>query len=63
MTNIPVISAVTAQTILFEVGPGLSRFRNASALASWLGLCPEKQISGGKVLYTRKRQVRTVSPL
>ena len=25
-----------------------SRFRNASAFASWLGLCPEKQISGGK---------------
>jgi transposase len=49
---------VTAQTILCEVGPDLSRFRNASAFASWLGLCPEKQISGGKVLYTRTRQVR-----
>jgi transposase len=49
---------VTAQTILCEVGTDLSRFRNASAFASWLGLCPEKQISGGKVLYTRTRQVR-----
>ena len=58
LTNVPGISAVTAQTILCEVGTDLSRFRNASAFASWLGLCPEKQISGGKVLYTRTRQVR-----
>jgi transposase len=42
-------SAVTAHTILCEIGPNLSAFRNASAFASWLGLCPEKQISGGKV--------------
>ena len=38
LTNVPGISAVTAQTILCEVGPDLSRFRNASAFASWLGL-------------------------
>src|SRR5262245_16859396 len=25
---------------------------------SWLGLCPERQISGGKVLYTKSRRVR-----
>ena len=50
--------AVTAQTILCGVGTDLSRFRNASAFASWLGSCPEKQISAGKVLYTRTRQVR-----
>lgn len=41
-----------------EVGPDLSRFRNASAFASWLGLCPEKQVSGGKVLSTRSRKVK-----
>jgi transposase len=52
------ISAVTAHTILSEVGTDFSRFRNASAFASWLGLCPEKQISGGKILYTRTRPVR-----
>jgi transposase len=58
LTNVPGISAVTAHTILCEVGTDLSRFRNASAFASWLGLCPEKQISGGKILYTRTRPVR-----
>jgi transposase len=40
------------------MGTDVSRFRNASAFASWLGLCPEKQVSGGKVLYTKTRPVK-----
>lgn len=55
LTNVPGVSATTAQTILCEVGTDVSRFRNASAFASWLGLCPEKNISGGKVLFTSLR--------
>lgn len=58
LTNVPGISALTAYTILMEVGPDVSRFRNPSAFASWLGLCPEKQVSGGKVLYSRSRKVK-----
>jgi transposase len=58
LTDIPGISANTAQTILSEVGPNVSRFRNASAFASWLGLSPEKQISGGKTLRTKTRKVK-----
>ncbi len=49
---------ITAHTILMEVGPDVSRFRNASAFASWLGLCPERQVSGGKILSTRSRKVK-----
>ena len=59
LTNVPGISAMTSQTILCEVGTDVSRFRNASAFASWLGLCPEKKISGGKVLFTKSRRVRS----
>ena len=59
LTNVPGVSATTAQTILCEVGTDVSRFRNASAFASWLGLCPEKNISGGKVLFTKSRHVRS----
>ncbi|MGA8088881.1 MAG: IS110 family transposase [Terracidiphilus sp.] len=58
LTDVPGISTLTAHTILMEVGADVSRFRNASAFASWLGLCPEKQVSGGKVLYTRTRKVK-----
>jgi len=58
LTDIPGINAVTAHTIISEIGTDVSRFRNASAFASWLGLCPEKQVSGGKVLYTKTRPVK-----
>ena len=58
LTNVPGISAVTAHTILCEIGSDVSQFRNASAFASWLGLCPERQVTGGKVLFTKSRRVR-----
>jgi transposase len=58
LTYVPGISTLTAHTLLMEIGTDISRFRNASAFASWLGLCPDKQVSGGKVLYTRTRKVK-----
>lgn len=58
LTDVPGISAITAHTVLMEIGPDLSRFRNASAFVSWLGLCPDKKVSGGKVLYTGSRKVK-----
>jgi len=58
LTDIPGVSAATAQVILTEIGTDVSRFRNASAFASWLGLCPEKRVSGGKVLSCKTRQVK-----
>jgi transposase len=58
LTDIPGISVVTAQTIIGEIGTDVARFPNASAFASWLGLCPERAISGGKVLFTRTRKVK-----
>jgi transposase len=58
LTDIPGVSAATAQVIPTEIGTDVSRFRNASAFASWLGLCPEKRVSGGKVLSCKTRQVK-----
>ena len=58
LTDVPGVSTLTAHTILMEVGTDVSRFRNASAFASWLGLCPEQRVSGGKLLYTRTRKVK-----
>lgn len=63
LTDVPGISTITAYTLLIEIGPNVSRFRNASAFASWLGLCPEKQVSGGKVLYTKTRKVKNRAAL
>jgi transposase len=58
LTDIPGVSAATAQVILTEIGTDVSRFRHASAFASWLGLCPEKRVSGGKVLSSKTRKVK-----
>ena len=57
LTQIPGVNARTANTVLAEVGPDISRFANASAFASWLGLCPDNRISGGKVLKRGTRHV------
>jgi len=52
------LHAATAQAVLTEIGTDVSRLRNAFAFASWLGLCPEKRVSGGKVLSCKTRQVK-----
>jgi transposase len=43
--------------LLSEVGFDLSRFPNAKAFSSWLGLCPDNKISGGRLLSSRTRHV------
>jgi transposase len=63
LTDIPGVSTLTAQMVLTEIGPDVSRFRNASAFASWLGLCPEKRVSGGKVLSCKTRKVKSWAAL
>jgi transposase len=57
LTAVPGISVLTAHTILAEIGPDLSKFRSTSAFASWLGLCPHNDISGGKILNAKTRRV------
>lgn len=58
LTRIDGIEAMTAQTILSECGPDLSQFPTARHFASWLGLCPNNQITGGKVQKRRSRSVK-----
>src|SRR5260370_28932529 len=56
LTDIPGVSAATAQVILTEIGTDVSRFRNASAFPSWLALCPEKRTTAGKGLSCKTHQ-------
>ena len=53
LTQVPGIDSLTAQRLLTEIGPDLSAFPNVAAFASWLRLCPDKRVSGGKVLSSR----------
>jgi len=63
LTEIPGINALTAHVLFAEIGPDLSRFANASAFVSWLGLCPDNRISGGKILSVRTRAVKNRAAL
>jgi hypothetical protein len=58
LTQIPGVNTLTAHTLLAKIGPDVSRFANASAFSSWLGLCPDNRISGGKVLSVQTRIVK-----
>ena len=58
LTKIPGINVLTTQTLLAEIGPDFSRFAKGPALTSWLGLCPDNRVSGGKVLSVRTRKVK-----
>ena len=58
LTQIPGIRVGIAQTLFGEIGPDFTKFRSASAFASWMGLCPDNEISGGKVLWVGTRKVK-----
>jgi transposase len=58
LTRINGISEATAQLILSELGPKLvTTWPSEAQFASWLGLCPNNEISGGKVLRRGTRKV------
>ena len=58
LTTIPGVGVLHVQAVIAEVGPELSKFRSAGAFSSWLGLCPDNDISGGKILWTGTRRVK-----
>jgi transposase len=57
LTGIEGIGVLTGLILLTEVGPNVSRFHSEKHFCSWLGLCPDNRISGGKVLNSRTRRV------
>jgi transposase len=57
LTAIEGIGVTTALVILTEVGPNVSGFKTEKHFCSWLGLCPDNRISGGKVLSSHTRRV------
>jgi transposase len=48
---------LTVLVIVSETGVDMSQWRSAKAFASWLGLCPNNKISGGRILSSRTRKV------
>jgi transposase len=56
LETIPGIKRHLAEVILAEIGPDMSRFPSARHLASWAGMCPGNNESGGKHLSGRTRK-------
>lgn len=56
LDTIPGVARTTAELILAEVGPDLSRFPSADHLASWAGLAPGNNESAGKRLSGKMRK-------
>jgi transposase len=55
LTRIDGIDTTTALKVLCETGPDLSRFPTPKHFTSWLNLCPNTRITGGKRLKGRER--------
>jgi transposase len=56
--SIPSVSATCALTVLSECGFDLSRWPTEKHFSSWLGLCSNQRITGGKVKGSKTRRVR-----
>ena len=58
LTSIDGINIMTAFTVISEVGTDMSRFASENHFASWMGLTPSKDITGGKVVGRSKKKVK-----
>jgi transposase len=56
LDTIPGVGQRAAEILLAEMGTDLSRFPSAKHLASWAGMCPGNQESGGKRLSGKTRK-------
>ena len=60
LSAVPGVGSSVLGTLMSELGTGSqikSAFRSAEAFASWLGLCPDNRVSGGRVLKAKTRKV------
>lgn len=58
LTQVPGFQTPTVFTLFSELGADLTKFPAGDHFASWLGLCPDNRISGGKVLSVKTRPVK-----
>jgi transposase len=57
LTVIEGIEAGTALVLIGEVGTDMSRWPSVKHFCSWLGLCPQHKVTGGRIISRRTRRV------
>ncbi|MGH9434046.1 MAG: IS110 family transposase [Terriglobia bacterium] len=57
LTQIDGVNVQTAQVVISEVGVDMTRWPTEHHLSSWLGLSPNNQVTGGKVIRRRTKKV------
>jgi transposase len=58
LTAIDGLDSLTVQTIVSEIGTDMSRWRSIKQFTAWLGLAPQVEKTGGKVLRTRTQKTK-----
>lgn len=62
LTQVPGVQVNTALVLFTELGPDfVQRFPTAKCFGSWLGLCPDNRITGGKIISAKSRDVKSRS--
>lgn len=57
LTAVPGLNTQTISTVYAELGADLSPFPSDKHFSSWMGICPDNRVSGGKVLSVKTRPV------
>jgi transposase len=58
LTTLTGISENTTLKIISEIGIDMSRWASVKHFVSWLGLCPNNDVSGGKVLSSKTKKTK-----
>ena len=60
LTSVPGFASPTVLVLMCELGPEFAeKFPTAKHFGSWLGLCPDNRITGGKVYSVKTRDVKS----
>jgi transposase len=60
LTRIDAIDVMTAMTVISETGYDMSKCKTENHFVSWLRLCPDNRISGGKVIGKGRMSYRLI---